>query len=110
MLFTISLMFCRIWPPMQCLARVSHITRLYQCLSLHACFGCWSLLVAALQVRKGNDQIAQARREVRQAVVRQAEVVACTLSAAGGDLAGLMAGGPLFDMVIVDEVPQPTLC
>lgn len=57
-----------------------------------------------VQARAGREQVAQARREVRQAVVRQAEVVACTLSAAGGDLATLLASGPLFDLVVIDEV------
>ena len=62
-----------------------------------------------LQVKKGREQITQARKDVRQAVVRQAEVVACTLSAAGGDLPALIAAGPLFDMVVIDEVRPLTL-
>ena len=48
---------------------------------------------------------------MRLAVVRSAEVVACTLSSAGGDLLGLVtesaAGSqpcPLFNALIIDEV------
>ena len=60
-------------------------------------------------MRKSKAQTMQARKEVRLAVVRQAEVVACTLSAAGGDLASLTASAPQFDMVIIDEV-RPAHC
>ena len=38
------------------------------------------------------------------AVVQQAEIVACTLSAAGGDLASLLSAGPMFNVLIIDEV------
>lgn len=58
----------------------------------------------ASQLRSSGERVARARREVRVAVVRRSEVVACTLSSAGGDLIGLMAGGPLFDCLIIDEV------
>ncbi len=65
----------------------------------------------ALQVKAGGAAAARARREVRLAVVRSAEVVACTLSSAGGDLLGLVtenaAGSqpcPLFNALIIDEV------
>ena len=52
----------------------------------------------------GNDQISRARKEMRQAIVRGSEVVACTLSSAGGDLATLCKGSPGFQTVIIDEV------
>ena len=45
-----------------------------------------------------------ARKEVRQAIVQGAEVVACTLSSAGGDLLTLCKGSPGFQALIIDEV------
>lgn len=47
----------------------------------------------------------QASREVRAAVIKQAEAIVCTLSTAGGELLSVMAGSShLFDAVIIDEV------
>ena len=47
----------------------------------------------------------QASREVRAAVIKQAEAVVCTLSTAGGELLSVLAGSSdLFDAVIIDEV------
>lgn len=50
------------------------------------------------------DLGSKARKEMRQAIVRGAEIVACTLSSAGGDLLTLSKGGPGFQALIVDEV------
>jgi len=58
---------------------------------------------AAPQVRAGGEQLQRAKRAQRAAAVRGAEVVACTLAAAGGDLLGLVEGGPLFDALVIDE-------
>ena len=61
-----------------------------------------------MQVKEGGEAAHRARRGVRQAVVRAAEVVACTLSSAGGDLLSL-AKGPgsdpsfLFNAIMIDE-------
>ncbi len=49
------------------------------------------------------------RREMRAAAVAQAEVVACTLSAAGGDLPTLLPPGVGFDALICDEAAQASL-
>lgn len=57
-----------------------------------------------LQIQRGNDQLSRARKEVRQAVVRGAEIVACTLSSAGGDLLTLSKGTAGFQALIIDEV------
>ena len=57
-----------------------------------------------LQMQKGSEHLSRARREVRQAVVRAAEVVACTLSGAGGDLLALSKGSVGFQALIIDEV------
>lgn len=43
---------------------------------------------------------------MRAAAVAQAEVVACTLSAAGGDLVSLLPPGVGFDALICDEAAQ----
>ena len=58
---------------------------------------------AGPQVRVGGEQLQRAKRAQRAAAVRGAEVVACTLAAAGGDLLGLVEGGPLFDALVIDE-------
>ena len=64
--------------------------------------------------------MARASRDARRAALRAAELVVCTLSAAGGDLAalrrqqkgkgglGTAVGGQdiVFDAVIVDEAAQ----
>jgi hypothetical protein len=55
-------------------------------------------------MRKVDQTVTRARKDVRAAIVKRAEVVACTLSSAGGDLLALLAKGPLFDVLIVDEV------
>lgn len=52
------------------------------------------------------DHAFACRRELRGAAVAQAEVVACTLSAAGGELVGLMPPGVGFDALICDEAAQ----
>jgi hypothetical protein len=48
--------------------------------------------------------LVRARREVRQAVIRGSEIVACTLSSAGGELLSLSKGSLGFQAVIIDEV------
>ena len=60
-------------------------------------------------MKEGNEAAHKAKRGVRQAVVRAAEVVACTLSSAGGDLLGLIKGAGadpsmLFNAIMIDEV------
>lgn len=62
-----------------------------------------------VQVKEGNEAAHKAKRGVRQAVVKSAEVVACTLSSAGGDLLSLLKGagsepGMLFNAIMIDEV------
>ncbi len=62
-----------------------------------------------MQVKEGNEAAHKAKRGVRQAVVRCAEVVACTLSSAGGDLLNLIKGvgsdpSMLFNAIMIDEV------
>ena len=57
-----------------------------------------------LQAKAGPEEVAKARRAVRQAIVDHAEIVACTLSAAGGDLLNLTHTGRPFDAVLTDEV------
>jgi hypothetical protein len=62
-----------------------------------------------VQVKEGNEAAHKAKRGVRQAVVRCAEVVACTLSSAGGDLLSLVKGvgsdpSMLFNAIMIDEV------
>ena len=56
------------------------------------------------QAKGRQQQAAKAKRESRQAVLRQAEVVACTLAAAGGELASLLGNTLHFDGLIIDEV------
>ncbi len=57
-----------------------------------------------LQVQVGGQQVQQASRAVRAAVIREAEAVVCTLSSAGGELLAIQAGGlEAFDAVIIDE-------
>lgn len=74
-------------------------------------------------MRIGTEAVGRAGRMVRRAIVQEAEVVACTLSSAGGDLLSLVtdASGPpgtivdantrrqlmLFDVLIIDEVGGP---
>lgn len=60
-------------------------------------------------MKEGNEAAHKAKRGSRQAVVKAAEVVACTLSSAGGDLLGLLKGtgsepGMLFNAIMIDEV------
>ena len=60
-------------------------------------------------MKEGNEAAHKAKRGVRQAVVKAAEVVACTLSSAGGDLLGLVRGAGsepcmLFNAIMIDEV------
>ena len=62
-----------------------------------------------MQVKEGTEAAHKAKRGVRQAVVRVAEVVACTLSSAGGDLLSLVKGvgsepAMLFNAIMIDEV------
>lgn len=60
------------------------------------------------ELRQGNKELDRQKKEVRQAVVKAAEVVACTLSSAGGDLVGMWPPGhaPLFDALVIDEAAQ----
>ncbi|GAB4823482.1 hypothetical protein N2152v2_010528 [Parachlorella kessleri] len=60
----------------------------------------------ASALRASTAAVDARRREMRAAAVAQAEVVACTLSAAGGDLAALMPPGVGFDALICDEAAQ----
>jgi superfamily I DNA and/or RNA helicase len=63
-----------------------------------------------------KEGVQRASREARRAALRAAEVVFCTLSASGGDLAALRGSSRLpagreakdivFDTVIVDEAAQ----
>ncbi len=62
-----------------------------------------------MQVQMGNDQLSRAKKEVRQAVVRGAEIVAATLSSAGGDLLTLCKGSLGFQGLIIDEVRTVSL-
>lgn len=62
------------------------------------------LKTARDEVQKGTANITRARRDVREALLRRAEIVACTLSGAGGDLLSVAGTGPLFNAVIIDEV------
>ena len=60
-------------------------------------------------MKEGGEAAHRAKRGVRQAVVRAAEVVACTLSSAGGDLLSLIKGPGadpsfLFSAIMIDEV------
>jgi len=72
-------------------------------------------LCVYMQIKEGNEAAHKAKRGVRQAVVRCAEVVACTLSSAGGDLLSLVKGvgsdpSMLFNAIMIDEVcPTETL-
>ena len=75
-----------------------------------------------LRAAPRDERVQRASREARRAALRSAELVMCTLSAAGGDLAALRgrsggaaaaaAGGAnkaqeiVFDAVIVDEAAQ----
>ena len=63
----------------------------------------------SLQVKDGKEAAHRAKRGVRQGVVQRAEVVACTLSSAGGDLLSLVKGpgcspSMLFNTIMIDEV------
>lgn len=65
--------------------------------------------VLVSQIKEGGEAARRAKRGVRQGVVRSAEVVACTLSSAGGDLLGLVKGlgsdpSMLFNAIMIDEV------
>ena len=57
-----------------------------------------------MQAVEGTEELAKARKEVRQAIVQNAEIVTCTLSSAGGDLMTLSKGATGFQALIVDEV------
>lgn len=66
-------------------------------------------------MKEGGEAAHRAKRGVRQAVVRAAEVVACTLSSAGGDLLSLVKGPGadpsfLFNAIMIDEVQNGTHC
>ncbi|KAL0017843.1 hypothetical protein WJX77_008034 [Trebouxia sp. C0004] len=75
----------------------------------HLLYG--QLQEARQEIKEGNEAAHKAKRGVRQAVVRFAEVVACTLSSAGGDLLGLVKGvgsapSMLFNAIMIDEAAQ----
>ena len=80
-----------------------------------AAFESYTEVCVNVQVKEGQEAAHKAKRGVRQAVVRCAEVVACTLSSAGGDLLGLVKGvgsdpSMLFNAIMIDEVcPTETL-
>jgi superfamily I DNA and/or RNA helicase len=64
----------------------------------------------------GSGSVQRASREIRRSLLRCAELVVCTLNAAGGDLANLMASHRhrgtcsdaevRYDAVIIDEAAQ----
>lgn len=54
-------------------------------------------------MRAGGEQLQRALRAQRVAAVQAADVVACTLASAGGDLLALLEGKPVFDALIIDE-------
>ena len=69
----------------------------------------FAAVCVCVQIKEGNEAAHKAKRGVRQAVVRCAEVVACTLSSAGGDLLSLVKGvgsdpSMLFQAIMIDEV------
>ncbi|KAA6418527.1 MAG: hypothetical protein FRX49_11473 [Trebouxia sp. A1-2] len=75
----------------------------------HLLYG--QLQEARQEIKEGNEAAHKAKRGVRQAVVRCAEVVACTLSSAGGDLLSLVKGvgsdpSMLFNAIMIDEAAQ----
>ena len=76
----------------------------------HCCYcgAGWRILLSVPKCAYSDSVSASlpCRREMRAAAVAQAEVVACTLSAAGGDLASLMPPGVGFDALICDEAAQ----
>ena len=56
-----------------------------------------------------SDRLDRLSADRRRAALLSADVVACTLSAAGGELAGLLSGASHwrgFDALIVDEAAQ----
>ena len=55
------------------------------------------------QVQAGGEQLQRAQRAQRVAAVQTADVVACTLASAGGDLLSLLEGKPMFDALVIDE-------
>jgi hypothetical protein len=57
----------------------------------------------AWQVRSQGEQVQRASRAARLGAVMGAEVVACTLSSAGGDLLGLLQDIHAFDTLVIDE-------
>ncbi|CAL8465380.1 g4916 [Coccomyxa elongata] len=65
------------------------------------------LRAATGEVQAGGQRVQQASREVRAAVIKEAEAIVCTLSTAGGELLTILAGGSdIFDAVIIDEAAQ----
>ncbi|BDA50111.1 probable helicase SEN1 at C-terminar half [Coccomyxa sp. Obi] len=65
------------------------------------------LRAATGEVQAGGQQVQQASREVRAAVIKEAEVIVCTLSTAGGELLTILAAGShFFNEVIIDEAAQ----
>lgn len=57
-----------------------------------------------LQAEAGGQALAQERKAVRQAALEAAEIVACTLSSAGGELLSLSRGRRGFQALVMDEV------
>lgn len=56
-----------------------------------------------LQRKMAGEAVERKGREVRQAVLLRAQVVACTLSAAGGELKSLLPPAAKFSALIIDE-------
>ncbi len=54
--------------------------------------------------RKGTKAMEETRQKVRAQILREAQVVCCTLSAAGNEIIGRVDGE--FEMVIIDEACQ----
>ena len=63
-----------------------------------------SVLQHVVQRSSGREVLARAKRAAKEAAVRHAQVVACTLSSAGGELETLCGSSKPFSTIIVDEV------
>ncbi|TMW99862.1 hypothetical protein EJD97_001837, partial [Solanum chilense] len=76
------------------------------------------LAAAQARERKANEETKALRHKLRKAILKEAEIVATTLSGCGGDLYGVCAAsvsgqrfsssseGVLFDAVVIDEAAQ----
>ena len=60
-----------------------------------------------VQRKVAVEAVERQSRELRRAVLLRAQVVACTLSAAGGELKDLLPKDARFNALIIDEVAPP---